>query len=255
MSGREEKIIEVKNLVTGFGATIIHDGLDLDIYSGEVVGIVGGSGTGKSVLMRTLIGLNPKRAGSVHIFGKDLDRFSDSEQTQLEKRWGVLFQEGALFSFLTVKENVLAPIEEHTQLSRRMKDDLADVKIAMAGLPAAAAHKFPSELSGGMKKRAALARALALDPELIFLDEPTSGLDPIAAGQFDSLIRELQSQLGLTVVMITHDLGSLAASCDRVAVLAEKKVLVNAPLAQVRDHDHPWIRDYFHGERARLAFQ
>jgi len=245
--------IEVKGLVSAFGENVIHDGLDLVVKRGEVLGVVGGSGTGKSVLLNTLIGLKEPEGGQVKLFGKDLQTASSRQWNALEQRWGVLFQGGALFSNLTVRENVAAPMHEHTDLSDAEIRRLADLKIALVGLPADAAVKRPSELSGGMRKRAGIARALALDPELLFLDEPTSGLDPIGAAEFDSLIEDLSEILGLTVFMITHDLDSLYAICDRVAVLADKKIVAVAPVSDLERSDHPWIKEYFQGKRGRSA--
>jgi phospholipid/cholesterol/gamma-HCH transport system ATP-binding protein len=249
---RAEPIICVRGLVNRFGSETVHDGLDLDVFGGEVLGVVGGSGSGKSVLLRTIIGLNRPRAGRVEVFGTDVLTMSDAEQRELEKRWGVLFQDGALFSSLTVAQNIEVPLKEYYHLSQRLMDEIAALKIGLAGLPEDAGPKFPAQLSGGMRKRAGLARALALDPEIVFLDEPTAGLDPIAAGEFDSLIRDLKSSLGLTVFLVTHDLDSLFAICDRVAVLVDKKVRVGT-LDQLLHDDHPWIRTYFHGPRGRAA--
>jgi len=253
MSGAREAIIEVRGLVNAFGSQVVHDGLDLDVWRGEVLGVVGGSGTGKSVLLRTIVGLNRPKAGSIKVFGKDVLNVSEEERRQIETRWGVLFQDGALFSSLTVRQNVEAPMREHLNLPPETRRALAELKIAMVGLPPLACDKFPSELSGGMRKRAGLARALALDPEIVFLDEPTAGLDPIGAAAFDELIGQLQRSLGLTVFMVTHDLDSLHAICDRIAVLAEKKVLVTGTMADMLKVDHPWVREYFHGPRARAA--
>ncbi|MEC9347740.1 MAG: ABC transporter ATP-binding protein [Pseudomonadota bacterium] len=248
-----EAIIRVSGLVTRFGPQVIHDGLDLEVRPGEVLGIVGGSGTGKSVLLRMIVGLLRPAGGRIEVFGKELSRLPDAERRAVERRWGMLFQDGALFSSLTVAENVEAPLREHTRLSPRLMDELAGLKIALAGLPHNACGKYPSELSGGMRKRAGLARALALDPEIVFLDEPTAGLDPIGAAAFDSLILELSRTLGLTVVMVTHDLDSLYAICDRVAVLADRKVMAIAPVRELERHPHAWIQSYFHGPRARAA--
>ena len=255
MSAKDTKqpVISVRGLRTQFGASVIHDGLDLDIFAGEVVGIVGGSGTGKSVLLRTIIGLNRPRAGTISVFGHQLDDLAAAGRQAVERRWGVLFQDGALFSSLTVAQNVMLPMREHLKLSDGLMDELAAMKISMVGLPPDACNKYPSELSGGMRKRAGLARALALDPDIVFLDEPTAGLDPIGAAAFDNLILELQRNLGLTVFMVTHDLDSLNAICDRIAVLAEKRVIVTGDMAQMLCHPHPWIREYFHGPRARAA--
>ncbi len=245
-------VISIRSLVTRFGKQTIHDGLDLDVRRGEVLGVVGGSGTGKSVLLRTIVGLNHPAAGRIQVLGQDTQGLSDAEWRQLESRWGVLFQSGALFSSLTVAENVKVPFREHSHLSPHLISELTALKIAMVGLPADAGAKYPSQLSGGMKKRAGLARALALDPELLFLDEPTAGLDPIGAGAFDELIRSLQQSLGLTVFLVTHDLDSLAAICDRIAVLVDKKIKVDT-MERLLDDPHPWIQEYFHGPRGRAA--
>ena len=247
--------IEVKGLVSAFGDTIIHDGLDLTVKRGEVMGVVGGSGSGKTVLLNTLIGLKAPQAGTVKIFGQDLDHATTAKWDAIERSWGVLFQQGALFSNLTVKENVSVPMQEHTSLSKQMISELADLKIAMAGLPPGTGALKPSELSGGMIKRASLARALALDPQLLFLDEPTSGLDPISAAAFDELIADLSASLHLTVFMITHDLDSLHTICDRVAVIADKKVVATGTIAELERSDHPWIKLYFLGARGRSAAQ
>jgi phospholipid/cholesterol/gamma-HCH transport system ATP-binding protein len=243
-------MIRVRDLIVGFGDKIILDGLSLDVMPGEILGFVGGSGTGKSVLTRAILGLVPKRAGTIEVFGQNLDTIAESERRALEKRWGVMFQHGALFSSLTVAQNIQVPMREYLDLSRAMMDDLTALKIDMVGLRADAGEKYPSELSGGMIKRAALARALALDPEIVFLDEPTSGLDPIGAAEFDDLIRTLQQTLGLTVFMVTHDLDSLASACDRVAALADKKVVAVGPLSTMMASPHPWVKSYFGGERA-----
>jgi phospholipid/cholesterol/gamma-HCH transport system ATP-binding protein len=241
-----EVIIRVRDLVVGFGEKLVMNGLDLDVYRGEVLGFVGGSGQGKSVLMRAILGLVPTRAGTIRIFGQDRDALPPAQRRALEQRWGVLFQNGALFSGLTVKQNIQMPTRD---LSPRLMDELAMLKIELVGLKPDAADKFPSELSGGMVKRAALARALALDPELVFLDEPTSGLDPIGAAEFDELIATLQETLGLTVFMVTHDLDSLYSICDRVAALAEGRVIAAGPLQELLASDHPWLKAYFHGVR------
>jgi phospholipid/cholesterol/gamma-HCH transport system ATP-binding protein len=246
-----EAIIRVRDLVVGFGEKVIMQGLDLDVYRGEVLGFVGGSGMGKSVLTRTILGLVTKRAGSIEVFGQNTDQISEDGRRALERRYGVMFQGGALFSGLTVKQNVQMPMREHLGLSQRLMDELALLKIELVGLRPDAADKYPSELSGGMIKRAALARALALDPELVFLDEPTSGLDPIGAAEFDTLIQTLQRTLGLTVFMVTHDLDSLYAICDRIAALADQKVIAAGPMETMLASDHPWLRAYFHGKRAR----
>lgn len=248
-----EVVIEVRGLVNRFGEQVVHDGLDLDVYRGEVLGVVGASGSGKSVLLRSIVGLIRPQAGSIRVFGIDVLHASEAEMRHLETRWGVLFQDGALFSSLTVAENVMVPMREHLDLDEHTMTELAELKIAMVGLPVSAADKYPSELSGGMRKRAGLARALALDPEILFLDEPTAGLDPIGAAAFDELIRRLQRALGLTVFMVTHDLDSLHAICDRIAVLADKRVLVTGTIEDMLKFDHPWVREYFRGPRARAA--
>ncbi|MBK9081762.1 MAG: ABC transporter ATP-binding protein [Rhizobiales bacterium] len=256
--GAREVAIRVRGLTVGFGEKLIMDGLDLDVYRGEVLGFVGASGVGKSVLTRTILGLVRKRKGSIEVFGRNLDELSFEQRRAIERRWGVLFQHGALFSALTVKQNVQVPMREYLSLSDRLLDELAMLKIALVGLKPDAADKYPSELSGGMIKRAALARALALDPDVLFLDEPTSGLDPIGAGEFDELIGTLQKTLGLTVFMVTHDLDSLYSICDRVAALADRKVIEAGPIDQLLASEHPWLRAYFHGqrgERLHLAYQ
>ena len=247
-----EVLIRVSGLITRFGATTIHNGLNLELHRGEVLAVVGGSGTGKSVLLRTILGLNHAVGGKIEIFGRDVAKASEEERRALERRFGVLFQQGALFSALTVAQNIAVPLKEYTDLSPELIDEIAALKIAMVGLPDDAGAKYPSELSGGMKKRAGLARALALDPEILFLDEPTAGLDPIGAAAFDQLIGRLRESLGLTVMMVTHDLDTLYAICDRVAVLIDKKVVVG-PIAELEKNEHPWIHDYFHGPRARAA--
>jgi phospholipid/cholesterol/gamma-HCH transport system ATP-binding protein len=246
-------IIRVRDLAAGFGDRMVIDGLDLDVWRGEILGVVGASGTGKSVLTRSILGLVPKQRGTVEVFGIDLDKATHKEGLAAERRWGVLFQHGALFSSLTVKQNIQVPLREHTNFSPRLMEEIAMVKLDLVGLKPAAADLYPSELSGGMIKRAALARALALDPELIFLDEPTSGLDPIGAQDFDELIMTLRRTLGLTVFMVTHDLDSLAQACDRIAALGEKRVLAEGPISEMRKHKHPWLKSYFNGPRARAA--
>ena len=248
-----EVTIRVRDVEVGFGEKTILKGLDLDVYRGEILGFVGASGQGKSVLTRAILGLVPKRAGTIEVLGRNLDELSSSERRMMERHWGVLFQQGALFSALTVKQNVQVPMREHLDLSERLLDELAMLKIEMVGLKPDAADKLPSELSGGMIKRAALARALALDPDIVFLDEPTSGLDPIGAGEFDELIATLQRTLGLTVFMVTHDLDSLYTVCDRIAALGEGKILAEGPIEAMLASDHPWLRSYFHGKRARAA--
>lgn len=250
----DETVIKVRNLRNCFGDQVIHDGLDLDVYKGEILGVVGGSGTGKSVLMRSIIGLQEPEAGEITVFEESMRGKEEDEATDVRRRWGVLFQGGALFSTLTVAENVQVPLHEfYPDFDRELRDEIARYKIHLSGLPPEAAYKFPSELSGGMKKRAGLARALAMDPELLFLDEPTAGLDPIGAANFDRLTRELKETLGLTVFLITHDLDSLYAICDRVAVLADKKVIAVGTIEELLQTDHPWIKEYFSGPRGRAA--
>jgi phospholipid/cholesterol/gamma-HCH transport system ATP-binding protein len=245
--------IEVINLRSAFGDNVIHDGVNLTVQKGEVLGVVGGSGSGKSVLLNSIIGLKQPDGGTIRIFGQDIQRANRRKWSAIERRWGVLFQQGALFSSLTVQENVAAPLHEHSRLSRAEIRDLAELKIALVGLPPRAGSLKPAELSGGMRKRAGLARALAFDPELLFLDEPTAGLDPIGAAAFDELILDLSRSLSLTVFMITHDLDSLYTITDRVAVIADKKVVAVEPVAALEHSDHPWIREYFLGPRGRAA--
>ncbi len=246
-----EIAISARGIVVAFGEKKILDGLDLDIQRGEVLGFVGGSGTGKSVLTRTILGLIPRTAGHIEVFGQSLDAQSRRERRSIDRRFGVLFQQGALFSGLTVRQNIQVPMREYLDISRGLMDELAMLKIEMVGLRRDAADKYPSELSGGMIKRAALARALALDPDILFLDEPTSGLDPIGAAEFDNLITTLQRTLGLTVFMVTHDLDSLYTICDRIAALANGKVVAQGTIEEMLASDHPWVRSYFHGDRAR----
>ena len=247
-----EHVIEIRALVNRFGSQVVHDRLDLDVRKGEVLGVVGGSGAGKSVLLRTIIGLQQPAEGTVRLLGHDVTGLDPAAVGILRTRAGVLFQDGALFSSLTVAENIQVPLREHLDLPVGLLDRIAAMKIALVGLPPDAGAKLPAQLSGGMRKRAGLARALAMDPEILFLDEPTAGLDPIGAAAFDQLIRDLQSSLGLTVFMVTHDLDSLAAICDRIAVLVDRKVRVSSMAAHMQD-DHPWIRAYFHGPRARAV--
>ncbi len=247
----DENIISVRDLVVGFHNKPVLKGLTLDVKRGEILGFVGGSGGGKSVLTRTIIGLIPKWSGDIHVFGEDLDALSEDDRSALERRWGVLFQGGALFSSQTVRQNVQFPIRENLELSQRLLEEIALAKLEMVGLHRDVLDKMPSELSGGMVKRVALARALALDPEILFLDEPTSGLDPISAGDFDELIMALQQTLGLTVFMVTHDLDSLHTACDRVAALADGKIIATGPIEDMVQSDHPWLRAYFHGKRAK----
>ena len=248
----DDIVIQVRGLVTRFGTQTVHEGLDLDVRRGEVIGVVGGSGSGKSVLLRTVIGLKRPEAGSIDVLGYDVPNLGEAEARALEQRWGVLFQDGALFSSLTVAQNIEVPLREHLRMPEPLMDEIAACKIAIVGLPEATADKFPSQLSGGMRKRAGLARSLALDPEILFLDEPTAGLDPIAAADFDQLIRDLKASLGLTVFLVTHDLDTLFAICDRVAVLVDKTIRIGT-LAQHLEDDHPWIHAYFHGPRGRAA--
>ena len=248
-----EALIEVRGLRNQFGSNVVHDQLDFAVHRGEIVGLVGGSGTGKSVLMNTILGLKAPDAGTIRLFGHDQSSFTQEDRAALEKRSGVLFQGGALFSSLTVRENVMVPMREHTDLPVPLMRELADMKIAMVGLAPHAATLFPSDLSGGMRKRAGLARALALDPELLFLDEPTAGLDPIGASAFDQLILDLRDAMDLTVLMVTHDLDSLYAICDRVAVLFDKKIGTTGDIATVSRFDNEWVREYFNGPRARAA--
>nr|WP_225612073.1 ATP-binding cassette domain-containing protein [Paracoccus sp. PAR01] len=240
-------------MTTRFGEHVVHEGLDLDLRRGEILGVVGGSGTGKSVLLRTIVGLIRPAAGQVRVLGQDVQSLSGLAREALERRWGVMFQDGALFSALSVQENVEVPLRAVPGLTPEQREGLAQLKVAMAGLPWNANGKYPSDLSGGMRKRAGLARALALDPEIVFLDEPTAGLDPIGADAFDRLIVALRDALNLSVFLVTHDLDTLHACCDRVAVLAERKVLATGTMAEMLKVDHPWVHDYFHGPRARAV--
>ena len=248
-----ETVIRIRGLDNRFGEQVVHQGLDLDVYRGEILGVVGGSGTGKSVLLRSIVGLRRPSGGEVRLLGQDLLALPERERARLERRLGVLFQNGALFSSLTVTENIALPLIEHAGLPRPEAQYLAEVKLALAGLPAGTGERYPAQLSGGMVKRVALARALALDPDILFLDEPTAGLDPIAEAAFDRLLLTLRDALGLTVFLVTHDLDTLYTSCDRVAVLARRKVLVADRLDAVAATDDDWIRDYFHGPRGRAA--
>jgi len=248
-----ELAIRVRGLVNRFGTQTVHQGLDLDVRRGEILGVVGGSGSGKSVLMRSILGLRAPQAGAIEVLSRRVDGGGEALET-LRRRTGVLFQDGALFSSLTVRENVEVPILTHyPEIDQPFRHDLARLRIALTGLPMSACGKYPSQLSGGMRKRAGLARALALDPELLFLDEPTAGLDPIGAAGFDELLRTLTDALGLTVFLITHDLDTLYAICDRIAVIGERRVLVCGPIDEVEAYDHGWVQDYFHGPRARQA--
>jgi phospholipid/cholesterol/gamma-HCH transport system ATP-binding protein len=246
-----EIVVSVEDVTVAFGDKVILENLSLDITRGEILGFVGASGAGKSVLLRTVLGLNQKRSGTIRLFGIDVDKASDSERMQLDMRMGVLFQHGALFSALTVLENVQVPMREYLDLPKQLMDELALLKIELVGLPRDAAWKFPSELSGGMIKRAALARSLALDPDIVFLDEPTSGLDPIGAAEFDELVAKLRDTMGLTVYMVTHDLDSLFAVCDRIAVLGKKRVLIEGTIENMLASEEPWVKSYFRGKRAR----
>jgi len=253
VSQAHHNVIEVSNLSNRFGQFIVHDNLDLQVRKGEIIGVVGGSGSGKSVLMRSILALNKPSQGKINVLGYNALSHAAKERQYIEQNTGVLFQNGALFSSLNVLENVLVPLKEHSDLSEQLMTELAMVKIQLAGLAPEAALKLPAELSGGMRKRAGIARALALDPALLFLDEPTAGLDPISAAAFDQLILTIQKALHLTVFLITHDLDTLYTICDRVAVIADRKVLINAPIDEVAAFDHPWIREYFHGPRGRAA--
>jgi len=243
-------VLQVSGLVNRFGTQVVHDGLDMEVRADEVFGIVGGSGAGKSVLLRSILGLQRPLAGVVRIDGGDITQMSVAQLRSVKARYGVTFQQGALYSGLTVLQNVQLPMIEHLELDPVALEELALLRIRLVGLPAEAAHKFPAELSGGMVKRAALARALALDPRLLFLDEPTSGLDPVSAAAFDELVLYLQKQLRLTIVMITHDLDTIFRTCNRVGVIVDRR-MESDTLQRIVDHPHPWIRAYFHGERAR----
>lgn len=250
-----QPIIRIRDLKNSFGSHVVHEHLDMDLYGGEIVGVVGGSGTGKSVLLRSILGLRPPNAGQITVFGQNINDLDPDARSLIERRFGVLFQQGALFSSLTVLENVAVPFIEIMKMDRPSAEELGRIKIALAGLPANAATKYPSELSGGMIKRAALARALALDPEVLFLDEPTAGLDPIGASEFDELILTLRDALGLTVFLVTHDLDTLYTICDRVAVLSQKRVIINDRIEVVERFNDPWVQDYFQGPRGRAAQQ
>ena len=247
-------VLKLRGVRTQFGDHVVHDRLDLDMFRGEVLGLVGGSGTGKSVLLRTIIGLNPLSAGKVEILGKDTRKLHGKAEQELLGHIGVQFQDGALFSSLSVADNIIVPIREHAELEEPLMHSIAALKVALVGLPPDTGDKKPSELSGGMRKRASLARALALDPELLFLDEPTAGLDPIGAAHYDELIGQLRQSLGLSVLMVTHDLDSLHAVCDRIAVLLDKRVVVGT-MDEMLAYDHPWVREYFHGPRGRAALK
>jgi phospholipid/cholesterol/gamma-HCH transport system ATP-binding protein len=249
----EGPVIRVRGVRNAFSDQLVHDGLDLDVGRGEILGVVGGSGTGKSVLMRSIIGLQTPQAGSIEVFGHDIHHMSGEEASDLRRHWGVLFQGGALFSGLTVAENIQVPLREYYKLDQELMDEIAAFKIALVGLGPEAGPKYPAELSGGMRKRAGLARSLALDPRLLFLDEPTAGLDPIGAAAFDELIKGLKETMGLTVFLITHDLDTLYAICDRVAVLADRRVLTVGTIPELLEFDHPWVQEYFRGPRGRAA--
>jgi phospholipid/cholesterol/gamma-HCH transport system ATP-binding protein len=251
-SNGRDVVLRLRGIRTQFGEHVVHDKLDFDMFKGEIVGLVGGSGTGKSVLLRTIIGLNPARSGKIEILGRERQRLGSRAEHDLQARIGVQFQDGALFSSLTVTENIIIPIREHAGLDEPTMRAIAALKISLVGLPPDTGEKKPSELSGGMRKRASLARALALDPELLFLDEPTAGLDPIGAAHYDELVRQLQKNLGLSILMVTHDLDSLYAVCDRIAVLLDKRVVVGT-MEEMLAYDHPWVREYFHGPRGRAA--
>jgi phospholipid/cholesterol/gamma-HCH transport system ATP-binding protein len=244
--------IRVRDLVVGFGRQTVLDHLSLDVRKGEILGLVGASGGGKSVLMRTIIGLIPRRSGTIEVMGRPIGDVQDRATQGAAARWGILFQQGALFSSLTVRQNIQFPLRENLVLSQSLMDEIATAKLEMVGLAPEDGDKFPAELSGGMTKRVALARALALDPAIVFLDEPTSGLDPIAAGDFDALIMTLQKTLGLTVFMVTHDLASLNTVCDRVAALADGKIVAIGPMPELLQSEHPWVRAYFHGKRSQM---
>jgi phospholipid/cholesterol/gamma-HCH transport system ATP-binding protein len=251
----KEIVIKVRDITVGFNDKLVLDHLDLDVYRGEILGFVGGSGAGKSVLMRTILGLLPRLEGTIEVLGVDMVAADDDTRRSVERRWGILFQNGALFSSLTVRENLQFPVREYLDLPERLMDELVVAKLEMVGLKPDVRNMFPSELSGGMTKRVALARALALDPEIVFLDEPTSGLDPIGAAEFDTLVATLQRTLGLTVYMVTHDLDSLHTVCDRIAVLADGKVIVAGTMDTMLASEHPWLKAYFRGKRSRAGQQ
>lgn len=255
MNTQYEIAIQVRNLRNQFGTYVVHQNLDLDVRRGEILGVVGGSGTGKSVLLRSIIGLQRPIVGSIHVDGKNTLGLSEAEHHAQRKNWGVLFQNGALFTSMTVAENIQLPMREYFDLPQALMDEIAAYKISMVGLPPDAAPKYPSELSGGMKKRAGIARALALDPAILFLDEPTAGLDPIGAAAFDELVVRLKETLGLTVFLVTHDLDTLHTVCDRIAVLADKRVLTVGTMEEMLAFKHPWVEEYFHGPRARAALE
>ncbi|MHB2265146.1 ABC transporter ATP-binding protein [Aliihoeflea sp. PC F10.4] len=244
-------VLSARDVTVRFGKTTVLENLSLDVYRGEILGFIGPSGSGKSVLLRTVLGLNAKQSGTIELFGADIDKIAEQQRVAIDMRLGVLFQHGALFSALTVRENIQVPMREYLDLPKKLMDELAMLKLELVGLKPEAADKFPSELSGGMIKRAALARALALDPDIVFLDEPTSGLDPIGAADFDDLVAKLRDTMGLTVYMVTHDLDSLFSVCDRIAILGGKKVMVDGTVRELMDYDEPWVQSYFRGKRAR----
>jgi phospholipid/cholesterol/gamma-HCH transport system ATP-binding protein len=248
----QNPVIEVRDLAVGFEDQVVLDNLSLDVRAGEILGVVGGSGRGKSVLLRTIIGLIPKRSGTISVFGVEREIAPEQTWRAIERRWGVLFQQGALFSSLTARENIEFPMRQYLRLPEQLMDELAMLKLEMVGLSADDADKYPAELSGGMTKRVGLARALALDPEIVFLDEPTSGLDPIAAGEFDTLIRTLQRTLGITVFMVTHDVDSLRTACDRIAALADGRIVAEGPMSAMMASQHPWVKAYFSSVRGRI---
>lgn len=248
---KREAIVQVRDVSVRFGTTTVLERLSLDVYRGEIMGFVGASGAGKSVLLRAILGLVPRSGGVIRMFDRDLDTLDDAGRMQIDMRQGVLFQQGALFSALTVLENIQVPMREYLDLPRRLMNELALLKVELVGLPRDAANKYPAELSGGMIKRAALARALALDPDIVFLDEPTSGLDPIGAAEFDELVVNMRDTMGLTVYMVTHDLDSLLTVCDRIAVLGKKRVLVEGTVDDMMHSEEPWVKSYFRGKRAR----
>ncbi|MCT4626684.1 ATP-binding cassette domain-containing protein [Halodesulfovibrio sp.] len=248
-----DTILSLRNVKTQYGKKVIHEDVNLDVRRGEIIGIIGGSGSGKTVLLRTILGLNRHTFGKIEIFGKEYHTLSTKEKHKIEQRWGVLFQDGALYSSLTVMENIDVALKEYTKLSTTTRNEIALLKIFLAGLPLDSAELMPSELSGGMRKRASLARALAMDPEILFLDEPTAGLDPITASGFDELLKTLQHALGFTVFLVTHDLDTLYTICDRVAVLAEKRIYAIGTIDELVQNPYPWIQEYFNGPRGRSA--
>lgn len=252
-AGKREAVVTLRGVTNAFGANVVHKDLDLDIYEHEILALIGGSGAGKSVLLRSILWLRPPNAGAISVMGVDLRHAGEEDWARIRRQWGVLFQDGALFSSLTVRENIEAPLREFTSLSPELTSKIAAMKIDMVGLPQRAANLYPSELSGGMRKRAGLARALALDPALLFLDEPTAGLDPLGAADFDQLILTLRETIGFTVCMVTHDLDSIHTICDRVAVLAEKRIYATGTVAELTRNPYPWIQEYFNGPRGRAV--